>query len=271
MPLVSIIVPVYNAIEYLDDCIRSITEQTLEDIEILLVDDGSTDDSLDVLRKWENRDSRIKVIHQQNSGVSAARRKGVELASGDWVSFVDADDVLPNRALALMYDQAKDVDLVVGQIELIGQGYWNFKVNDEFLSPIKYIQLMYQSVMHSGPVARLFRRELFSDSFVFDIPKEITHGEDTIMNCRVATKCCQIRSIPNIVYKYYVREGSASHQNKFMSLSYCRLYEKNEWASFPKDMKRNLLLIHCKSIMRRRKRWMRLNVKQLLKKIGIVK
>lgn len=271
MPLISVIVPVYNAENFLDNCIRSIVEQSFKDIEVILVDDGSTDGSFSIISKWEKTDSRLKCIKQANSGVTIARKQGILASVGKWITFVDADDVLPNRALALMYDQAKDVDLVVGQIELIGQGYWNFKVNDEFLSPIKYIQLMYQSVMHSGPVARLFRRELFSDSFVFDIPKEITHGEDTIMNCRVATKCCQIRSISNIVYKYYVREGSASHQNKFMSLSYCRLYEKNEWASFPREMKRELVLIHCKSVMRRRKRWIMLNVKQFLKKLGVVR
>ena len=270
MPLVSIIVPVYNAIEYLDDCIRSITEQTLEDIEILLVDDGSTDDSFDVLRKWENRDSRIKVIHQQNSGVSAARRKGVELASGDWVSFVDADDTLPSQAIALMYKYTKEADLVVGQVGYVGPSKWTFSVHDEIMSPVQYIRLMYSSVLHSVPFARLFKKELFSDPFVFSVPKEITHGEDTIMNYRIATRCKKIRTVPNIVYTYIIRDGSASHQNKFASLSYCHLYEKIEWMSFPETIKKELLFLRWNAILQRRKRCLKMKLKQMFQKFGLI-
>ena len=270
MSLVSVVVPVYNASLYLDDCIRSIIEQSLKDIEIILVDDGSTDDSFDVLCKWRNQDQRIKIIRQQNSGVTEARKKGIEAAVSDWITFVDADDTLPSQAIALMYKYTKEADLIVGQVGYVGPGKWTFSVHDEVISPLQYIRLMYSSILHSVPFARLFRKEFFLDSFVFSVPKEITHGEDTIMNYRIATKCSQIRMISDIVYNYIAREGSASRQNKFASLSYCRLYEKNEWASFPKSMKIKLLFLCWKSIFKRRKIYLKLKVKCILQKTGLI-
>lgn len=271
MPLISVIVPVFNAELYLNDCIYSITNQVFDDIEIILVDDGSTDNSLAILRDWETKDSRVKVVHQQNNGVTVARRAGVRVATSDWISFVDADDVLPYNALEYLIKNRNESDLVIGQVGYIGPGKWRFVTQDESLTPVQYIKKMYQDTIHSVPFARLIKKSILLDSFVFDIPREITHGEDTIMNYRIATKCRQIQSISDIVYKYFVREGSASRQNKFRSLSYCRLYEKNEWASFPKDMKWELFPIYCKSVLRRRKRWLRMNVKLCLKNLGIVR
>lgn len=92
--LISVIVPVYNVEEYLQECINSIIKQTYKNIEIILVDDGSTDKSKTICDKYLKEDSRIKVIHQENSGVSEARNKGIEEAKGDWITFVDADDYI---------------------------------------------------------------------------------------------------------------------------------------------------------------------------------
>ena len=219
---------------------------------------------------WEKKDSRIKVVHQENSGVSIARKKGVELSKGDWVSFVDADDVLPHKALENLAKNVNESDLVIGQVDYVGPGKWSFVTQDELLTPIQYIKKMYCDVVHSVPFARLIKKSILLDSFVFDIPKDITHGEDTIMNCRIATRCKVIRTIPDVVYTYIVREGSASRQNKFASLSYCRLYEKNEWASFPKAMKKDLLFVRWQTIFKRRKRCLKMNAKRIMRKIGVV-
>ena len=91
---VSVIVPVYNAQDYLEQCIVSILEQTLQEIEVICVDDSSTDRSLEILKKYEKEDSRMRVLTQPNSGAGAARNRGLSQASGEYLSFLDADDFL---------------------------------------------------------------------------------------------------------------------------------------------------------------------------------
>lgn len=93
-PLISVIVPVYKVENFLDECIRSIVNQTYRNLEIILVDDGSPDHSPEICEAWARRDSRIKVIHQQNAGVSAARNKGLDIARGELFGFVDSDDYI---------------------------------------------------------------------------------------------------------------------------------------------------------------------------------
>ena len=92
MPKVSIIVPVYNTEEYLSECIESILDQSFTDFELLLINDGSIDKSGKICDEYAKKDSRIVVIHKENGGVSSARNKGIEIAQGEWISFIDADD-----------------------------------------------------------------------------------------------------------------------------------------------------------------------------------
>ena len=89
MAKISVIVPVYNAEKYLVQCLNSIINQTFKDIEIICINDGSTDNSLKILKEFSEKDSRIKIINQKNSGVSIARNKGIDTASGDYIFFVD--------------------------------------------------------------------------------------------------------------------------------------------------------------------------------------
>lgn len=270
MALISVVVPVYNAELFLDSCIKSISEQTFHDIEIILVDDGSKDGSYEIICGWAKKDSRIKVFHQENSGVSVARKKGVELSQGDWVSFVDADDILPYKALEILARNINEADLVVGQVDYMGPGKWKFVTKDELLNPVEYIKRLYKDIIHSVPFARLIKKSVLLDPFVFDIPTGITHGEDTIMNYRIATRCKNIKTISNIVYTYIVRPGSASHQNKFASLLYCRLYEKIEWMSFPQTIKKELLFLRWNAILQRRKRCLKMKLKQMFQKFGLI-
>lgn len=107
MPKVSIIVPIYNVEKYLRECLDSILNQTLKDIEIICVNDGSTDDSLEILREYEKKDSRIKVIDKNNEGVGIARNNGIDAAAGEFVCFMDPDDLYPtNDILETLYNKA---------------------------------------------------------------------------------------------------------------------------------------------------------------------
>lgn len=103
MAVISVIVPVYNEEKYLNRCIESILDQTFKDFELILVDDGSKDSSGDICEKYAGRDQRIKVIHQENEGQAAARNRGVLNAAGEWIAFVDADDMIQQQMLEYLY------------------------------------------------------------------------------------------------------------------------------------------------------------------------
>ncbi len=108
---VSVIIPVYNVQEYLRECLDSVVRQTLKEIEIICVDDGSTDESLKILREYEGRDLRVKVIQKENGGLSSARNAGMQAAAGEYVYFLDSDDYLDLQALEFLYSEARAADL----------------------------------------------------------------------------------------------------------------------------------------------------------------
>lgn len=111
---VSVIIPVYNVSDYLSHCIDSLLSQTCHDFELVLVDDGSTDGSAEICDAYASKDARIKVVHQANGGVSSARNKGIEMAKGEYVCFVDADDWVEKDMIELLYSAAdnKKADFV---------------------------------------------------------------------------------------------------------------------------------------------------------------
>ena len=114
MPEISVIVPVYKTPkEYLDKCVESIVGQTVKDIELILIDDGSPDECGKYCDEYAKIDSRIKVIHQKNSGVSAARNAGIEAAQGNWIAFVDSDDWLDENAFEYALKYADGNDMVI--------------------------------------------------------------------------------------------------------------------------------------------------------------
>lgn len=118
MPKVSVILPVFNTGKYLDECLDSIVNQTLTDIEIICVDDGSTDNSSDILEEYSENDSRFKIITQSNQGAGAARNRAIPLATGEYVYFMDSDDYLELDALEILYKLAveNDVDFLIFKI-----------------------------------------------------------------------------------------------------------------------------------------------------------
>ena len=107
MTKVSVIVPVYNVEDYLCECLDSLITQTLSDIEIICINDGSTDNSLEILTNYSKRDSRIKIITQENKGLSSARNRGFEFINGKYTYFIDSDDILKSDALEKLYNLAE--------------------------------------------------------------------------------------------------------------------------------------------------------------------
>ena len=105
---ISIIIPVYNVEKYLHECLDSIINQTFKDLEIICVDDGSTDKSSEILEEYEQKDKRFTVISQPNKGVSAARNRGMQQAKGKYIMFVDSDDYIASNACELIYNSAEE-------------------------------------------------------------------------------------------------------------------------------------------------------------------
>ena len=104
MVKISVIVPVYNTQKYLNECLNSLINQTFQDIEIICINDGSTDDSLEVLNEFSKKDNRIKIVTQKNSGLSASRNHGIELSKGEYIYFIDSDDYIELNTLKELYD-----------------------------------------------------------------------------------------------------------------------------------------------------------------------
>ena len=163
-PLISVIVPVYNCEQYLCDCIESILSQHYDNLELIIVDDGSTDSSLDVARRYAARDGRIKVLHQDNSGPSGARNRGLDEATGEYVTFVDADDIIHPDYVEVMYALCTEsgADMVAcgmtrqfDRLGLHNEGYVT-------LDSIGYVtDVLYQRLSDNSVSAKLFHRDLW--------------------------------------------------------------------------------------------------------------
>ncbi|MBO7537957.1 MAG: glycosyltransferase family 2 protein [Prevotella sp.] len=206
--MISIIVPVYNVEQYIKQCIESILTQTFSDWELILIDDGSTDSSGIICDNFVSSDKRIRCIHKNNEGVTEARRRGWEMSIGEWISFVDGDDTLPNNALVTLYEKTKTVDTD------IVEGYSYFRDNLSHISSIEeYRHCLLKSVdlVSVSVWGKLFKREILN-SWCFDIPKEIVRGEDWIMNIRIAFLSHKTPVlIPDKIYNYRDNKVSLSH------------------------------------------------------------
>ncbi|MGN1326481.1 MAG: glycosyltransferase family 2 protein, partial [Clostridia bacterium] len=116
MPKITVIMPVYNVEKYLEEAIDSVIYQTYQNLEIILIDDGSTDNSGNICDEYAKKDSHIKVIHQENKGLSGARNTGLDIATGEYIMFIDSDDIFPKDACEKMlkFMEEKDADYIVG-------------------------------------------------------------------------------------------------------------------------------------------------------------
>lgn len=196
MPLVSIIVPVYKTEKYLERCVNSLISQTLSDIEIILVDDGSPDQCAALCDEWADRDHRIKVVHKQNGGLSSARNAGLRVATGKYIGFVDSDDDVVVDMYERMYEVAnrEQVDFVMCDYIRILENGQNFlktldieggRYNKETIQKQIFPQLIMGENLEYGPLLSvwhcLYRREfLEKHKLIFD--EEVRWSEDNIFS-----------------------------------------------------------------------------------------
>ena len=205
--LVSVIVPVYNTAEYVEECIQSILSQSYKNIELILVNDGSTDSSGEICKRYEHLPN-MRYIEQENLGATAARKQGVDAAKGEWIMFVDSDDFLHKDAVSFLLSLSDNVDIVVSN-----NCQKDSVIKNERLSHVDYLRCMYGKKITSGPWAKLFRKSLINET-TFSFPYHITRWEDLLMNLQIASdNNNDVMLTHNIVYTRRYRINSTSNAN----------------------------------------------------------
>lgn len=214
---ISVIVPVYNAETYLPQCIESILKQDYEDLELLLVDDGSSDKSVQICEEYGRRSEKIRVLAQKNSGVSAARNKGIENAKGDYIVFVDADDYLPESfVLSHMVAKMDEADILVGDYMRL----WNDRLlpagscsSFSGFSP-EQGAFRFRGFFSVGTLSyvwcKMYRRSFLQENQLrFG---DYDYAEDKLFNFYCYIRGAKYTFLPEPVYVYRKNEASASYR-----------------------------------------------------------
>lgn len=200
VPLVSIILPVYNGDKYLSTAIDSIISQTYSNWELVVVDDGSKDRSAEICDNYQSKDTRIKAFHQPNAGVNSARAKGVDNATGDYLTFLDADDTLTQEALGVMIDSFSET------IDVVCSG------NEEtILDKEAYLKALWKGQLLPGICTKMFRTALYKQIDYY-LERQLAMGEDLLINSMYALNINQAKVISANVYK--INENNDSSVTK---------------------------------------------------------
>lgn len=219
--MISVIVPVYNTEKYIHRCIDSILAQSHTDFELLLIDDGSPDNCGVICDDYAAQDTRVRVFHKGNGGVSSARNLGIEQAQGEWITFIDSDDYVHQDFLLSLYKK-HDVDLIISSFKVVGSsedmvGYLEDIVYDEetLRGTIESLAL---TVNFHTPWGKLFRRDIIVNSrLVFD--EQINSGEDAlfVFNYLMFTRTLRLS---NKVFYFYERGNSGGLSQHFNDIEH---------------------------------------------------
>ena len=219
--LISVIVPVYNVEKYLDECIESIINQTYKNLEIILIDDGSTDKSPVICDSWAEKDGRIKAVHKTNGGVSSARNMGLELVTGDYVGFIDSDDFIENDFYELLMNNLNTYNADVSRcIYRYAYDDGHTKASDELNESIVLFENnsdVLNDLHNSGHKSVVLWNKLYKASLTKDVrfDESLKVGEDVVFNYfafkNANRMVCQ--DIPK--YNYRMRESSSRYYDEY--------------------------------------------------------
>lgn len=216
MPRISVIVPVYNASLYIEKCILSILNNKFEDFELLLIDDGSTDDSGKICDEYAGQDARVRVFHKENKGVSSARNLGIIKSKSEWITFIDSDDWVGENFLGNLYT-LENVDFVASYYRAVGWNEWLSKPYcNEFFSSNEMSRGISQYLFHFNTVwCKLFKKEIIEkNSIIFN--EDLNYGEDT---CFVLNYFLHVNSFKTLsTVDYYYNAGSNGLSTKLISI-----------------------------------------------------
>ncbi len=225
---VSIIVPCYKVEPYLDRCVTSLVNQTLREIEIILVDDGSPDRVPQMCDEWAEKDSRIKVVHKQNAGAGYARNSGIAIATGAYIAFADSDDYIDAGAYRAAYEEVEkdpDIDAVFFGMQLHMPAQTKTYTVDERTEWIgeesirRYMLDYIASPPHEKPLAKqgigaytgIYRRAIIETNHIRFPSERETFGEDFLFRIGVVEKCRHIVQLPACYYHYCYNNASLTH------------------------------------------------------------
>ena len=211
--IITIVVPCYNVEVYLDNTMYSVVNQSYENLDIILINDGSVDSTPELCERWAQKDNRIRVVHQENGGLSHARNVGISMAKGSYISFVDADDCIDKKMIEILYNLVTKYDAQISAC------LWENIYEDSVIIPQKEI---YEKVfgvkeaiasalkgkeLSCGATGKLYETRLFDDVL---FPLGVTI-EDAYIIMKLYLQCEYIAFISQGLYHYYHREGSIMH------------------------------------------------------------
>jgi len=237
MPKISVIIPVYNVEQYLSQCLESVVSQTLSDIEIVVVDDGSPDESSKIYQSYADKDSRIIIVKKENAGVSKARNTGLMHATGDWVIFIDSDDWMATDACEILYREAvnNDVDMVIADVYIHHEKSVNERVHvfsESFVSEDRKLIKQYKKSIIGyaynpkpykkctmptglgGPWNKLVKRSILSENNI--LYDSYVNGifDDCLFSLEVLEHVKKIAYVACPVYYYRMVATSLLHRYK---------------------------------------------------------
>ncbi|MBO5142220.1 MAG: glycosyltransferase family 2 protein [Clostridia bacterium] len=213
--LISVIIPVYNVEEYIRECLDSVINQTYKNLEIILIDDGSKDNSGKICDEYAKKDKRIKVIHKENGGLSSARNKGLDNAQGKYITFVDSDDYIPVNAIELLYKNciSNEADCSIGGVQDIKDGQVVYVGPKKQCCLSKEEALKYffvEKYFKCIACSKMYKKELIGTER-FD--ETIRLVEDFYFTYNILKKVNKVSlNTKDIVYCYRIRSGSLMHQ-----------------------------------------------------------
>ena len=210
---ISIIIPVYNAEEYLDRCLSSVLDQEFPSYEVILIDDGSTDSSPLICDRYSSTDPRFVTLHQPNKGVSAARNAGLNIAQGEYVMFLDSDDALLPYALEILMDHHGDEDVIIGGYGSFIEGIPAKEVRPSATVSYKghdYANFFENNITRNcelidAPWAKLFKMKAIGD---VRFCEDLNYAEDKLFVFQVLAKSASALTVSSAVYGYYIHAGS---------------------------------------------------------------
>lgn len=225
--MISVVMPVFNGEKYIEESIQSVLNQTFKDFELIIINDGSTDGTADIIDILSKEDNRIISISQKNKGVASARNIGIDFCSGSYVLFLDSDDILLETALEDMYNAAieKDADLVIGNYNYLyedkrGEVGCFVVGNRVFEGKMKILDCIHLNCI---PVNKLWRRSLIVDnSITFPL---LRLGEDLCFYHIGLSNCERVATIKKAVAKYRMYEGSCSKTYGLKTKDYIEAFD----------------------------------------------
>ena len=220
---ISIIIPIYNVEKYLNRCIDSIINQTYINLEIILVDDGSTDNCPKICDEYAKKDSRIKVIHKKNGGVSSARNSGIINSSGEYIGFIDPDDYIePTMYEELLYNLKKTNTKIsmCGYSEVKnGKVVKSYTYNNQIISSEQAIKDMFNGTFMGTVCNKLFMKKLILNEKNILFNKNVHLWEDMLFLCEVLEPNLNISVCSNLLYNYATISSSICHSINEKKLS----------------------------------------------------